>query len=123
MHFLPMFRLASAAFHQPSQYLTMTRLQFNGQAKDVNVPDNMPLLWVLRDELGMTGTKFGCGLALCGACTVHMDGQPLRACVPPISAVAGRDHSTIDGMETEIGRASRRERVCQSVEISLVAGA
>ncbi len=84
----------------------MTRLQVNGQSKDVNVPENMPLLWVLRDELGMTGTKFGCGMALCGACTVHMDGQPIRACVTPISAVAGRDISTIEGIESDqVGRA------------------
>jgi isoquinoline 1-oxidoreductase alpha subunit len=84
----------------------MTRFQINGQAKDVNVPENMPLLWVLRDELGMTGTKFGCGMALCGACTVHMDGQPIRACVTPISAVAGRAISTIEGVETDtIGQA------------------
>lgn len=84
----------------------MTRFQINGQAKDVNVPENMPLLWVLRDELGMTGTKFGCGMALCGACTVHMDGQPIRACVTPISAVAGRAISTIEGVETDtVGQA------------------
>lgn len=84
----------------------MTRFQINGQAKDVNVPENMPLLWVLRDELGMTGTKFGCGMALCGACTVHMDGQPIRACVTPISAVAGRAISTIEGVEADtVGQA------------------
>lgn len=77
----------------------MSRLSVNGQAKDVDVPDDMPLLWVLRDELGMTGTKFGCGMALCGACTVHMDGAPVRACVTPVSAAAGHVISTIEGME------------------------
>ena len=79
----------------------MTRLQVNGQAKDVNVPDDMPLLWVLRDELGMTGTKFGCGMALCGACTVHLDGEPIRACVTPVSAVAGQAISTIEAMAAD----------------------
>lgn len=76
----------------------MTRLQINGLAKDISVPDNMPLLWVLRDELGMTGTKFGCGMALCGACTVHADGEPIRACVTPVSAVAGQAIATIEAM-------------------------
>ena len=76
----------------------MTRLQVNGQAKDTHAPDDMPLLWVLRDDLGMTGTKFGCGMALCGACTVHVDGEPVRACVTPVSAVAGRAIATIESM-------------------------
>jgi len=76
----------------------MTRLHVNGQAKDINAPDDMPLLWVLRDDLGMTGTKFGCGMALCGACTVHVDGEPVRACVTPVSAVAGRAIATIEAM-------------------------
>lgn len=79
----------------------MPMLQVNGQVKDVNVPDDMPLLWALRDELGMTGTKFGCGMALCGACTVHVDGSPMRACITPISAVAGRAVTTIEGVEAD----------------------
>jgi isoquinoline 1-oxidoreductase alpha subunit len=79
----------------------MTRLQINGQTKDVEGPDDIPLLWALRDELGMTGTKFGCGMAMCGACTVHMDGTAIRSCVTPISAVAGRAISTIEGMEAD----------------------
>ena len=79
----------------------MTRLQVNGQTKEVDAPDEMPLLWALRDELGMTGTKFGCGMALCGACTVHMDGTPIRSCVTPISAAAGHAISTIEGMEAD----------------------
>ncbi|WP_181297181.1 (2Fe-2S)-binding protein [Pseudomonas sp. Q2-TVG4-2] len=79
----------------------MIRLQINGQIKDVEGPDDMPLLWALRDELGMTGTKFGCGMAMCGACTVHMDGAAIRSCVTPISAVAGRAISTIEGMEVD----------------------
>lgn len=79
----------------------MTQLQINGQTRTVDVPDDMPLLWVLRDELGMTGTKFGCGMALCGACTVHMDGAPIRACVTPLSAVVGQPITTIEHMQAD----------------------
>lgn len=79
----------------------MLTLQVNGQSKDLDLPDHMPLLWALRDELGMTGTKFGCGVAVCGACTVHMDGAPIRACVTPLSAVAGRAITTVEGIETD----------------------
>lgn len=94
----------------------MTRLLINGQAKDVSVPDNMPLLWVLRDELGLTGTKFGCGMALCGACTVHLDGQPVRACVTPVSAVEGRALSTIEGIEGDhVGQAVQQAWVENNV--------
>ena len=77
------------------------KFQINGQAKDTQVPDDTPLLWVLRDELGMTGTKFGCGMALCGACTVHMNGAPIRSCVTPVSATAGQSISTIESMEND----------------------
>ena len=66
----------------------MTSVTVNGRRYNVNLPDDTPLLWALRDELGLTGTKYGCGMALCGACTVHVDGQPVRACKTPISAVA-----------------------------------
>ncbi|CAJ0715029.1 Isoquinoline 1-oxidoreductase subunit alpha [Ralstonia edaphis] len=83
----------------------MTQLQVNGRAVTIDVPDETPLLWVLRDELGMTGTKFGCGMALCGACTVHMDGAPIRSCVTPVAAVAGHAISTIENMEADpVGR-------------------
>jgi isoquinoline 1-oxidoreductase subunit alpha len=74
------------------------KLNVNGQDHDVAVPEDMPLLWVLRDVLGLTGTKFGCGMAQCGACTVHVDGQPLRSCVTPASAVKGRAVRTIEGL-------------------------
>jgi isoquinoline 1-oxidoreductase alpha subunit len=74
------------------------KLLVNGKEHDVTVPDGMPLLWVLRDVLGMTGTKYGCGMALCGACTVLVDGQPVRSCVRPASAVAGRSIQTIEGL-------------------------
>jgi isoquinoline 1-oxidoreductase subunit alpha len=70
----------------------------NGNPHTVDAASAMPLLWVLRDTLGMTGTKFGCGMSLCGACTVHIDGQPVRSCVTPISAVAGRKVTTIEGL-------------------------
>ncbi|MEG0938665.1 MAG: (2Fe-2S)-binding protein [Comamonas sp.] len=79
----------------------MTTLDINGQRQSVDTVQETPLLWVLRDELGMCGTKFGCGMALCGACTVHLDGQPIRSCITPISAVEGKKVSTIEGMELD----------------------
>ncbi len=87
----------------------MTQLQINGQTHAIDVAAETPLLWVLRDELGLTGTKFGCGMALCGACTVHVDGQAVRACVTPASAVQGRAISTIEQMEHDrVGRVVQR---------------
>ena len=77
------------------------KLTVNGQEHDVSVSDDMPLLWVLRDVLGLTGTKFGCGMAQCGACTVLVDGQPVRSCVRPAAAVAGRSVTTIEGLSLE----------------------
>jgi isoquinoline 1-oxidoreductase alpha subunit len=74
----------------------MHTFQLNGQAVSVDVEGEMPLLWVLRDELGHTGTKFGCGVAACGACTVHIDGAAVRSCVMPVSAVAGKSVQTIE---------------------------
>ena len=83
----------------------MARIQINGQTKEVEGPDDMPLLWALRDELGMTGPKFGCGMALCGACTVHMDGAPIRSCVTPLAAVAEQPITTIEGMaDDQVGQ-------------------
>ena len=70
-------------------------LTINGRKHQVDVPADMPLLWVLRDVVGLTGTKFGCGMSLCGACTVHLDGQPIRSCTTPVSAVAGKHITTI----------------------------
>ncbi|HEY2353103.1 MAG TPA: (2Fe-2S)-binding protein [Candidatus Acidoferrum sp.] len=70
----------------------------NGEPKTVDVPAEMPLLWVLRDTLSMTGTKFGCGMALCGACTVHIEGSAARSCVTPISSIAGKKITTIEGL-------------------------
>jgi isoquinoline 1-oxidoreductase alpha subunit len=73
-------------------------LKINGQSTSVDAPENMPLLWVLRDVLGMTGTKFGCGIAQCGACTVHIDGAPVRSCMLPIAAVGDKAITTIEGI-------------------------
>ena len=78
----------------------MANLNINGEQKSFDAPDDMPLLWVLRDILGMTGTKFGCGVALCGACTVHVDGKAVRSCLLPVSAVSGRAITTIEGVGT-----------------------
>jgi len=74
------------------------QLTINGQKHAVDAPDDMPLLWVLRDIVGLTGTKFGCGIAQCGACTVHLDGKPVRSCLLPVSAAVGRAVTTIEGI-------------------------
>ena len=79
----------------------MATLNVNGKDVNVDVEADMPLLWVLRDELGLRGTKYGCGIAACGACTVHMDGQPVRACVMPISAVEGKKITTIEALSKD----------------------
>src|SRR5204863_7171363 len=76
-------------------------LSVNGKSYSVDVPPQVPLLWVLRDVVGLTGTKFGCGMAQCGACTVHLDGQAVRSCVLPVSAVAGRMVTTIEGLSPD----------------------
>src|SRR5260370_12411964 len=82
-----------AAYGGASMELTIT-----GRTRQVGVPADMPVLWVLRDVLGMTGTKFGCGMALCGACTVQLDGQAIRSCVTPVSAAAGKAITTIEAI-------------------------
>ena len=84
----------------------MTLVTINGKRYDIDLPADTPLLWALRDELGLTGTKFGCGMALCGACTVHLDGQAVRSCMTPLSAVANKKVTTIEGLEADkIGKA------------------
>jgi isoquinoline 1-oxidoreductase subunit alpha len=75
-----------------------TTLTINGEQKSFDAPADMPLLWVLRDIIGMTGTKYGCGIAQCGACTVHVDGKPVRSCVLPVGALNGRSITTIEGV-------------------------
>ena len=77
------------------------KLDINGSVREVEATPDMPLLWVLRDVLGFTGTKFGCGMAQCGACTVHIDGQPVRACVTPVSTVGERKVRTIEGLSSD----------------------
>ena len=79
----------------------MISLNVNGASRELDADPEMPLLWALRDLLKLTGTKYGCGKALCGACTVHMDGQPIRACVTPVSAVAGKKITTIEGLSAD----------------------
>ncbi len=77
---------------------TVSTLHVNGQTVEVSAPGDTPLLWVLRDHIGLTGTKFGCGIAQCGACTVHIDGQAVRSCVTPVSEAEGRKLTTIEGL-------------------------
>jgi isoquinoline 1-oxidoreductase alpha subunit len=79
----------------------MVTLQINGSKQSFDGDPNMPLLWYLRDELGLVGTKFGCGMALCGACTVHLDGQATRSCVLPLSSVVGKSITTIEGLSRD----------------------
>jgi isoquinoline 1-oxidoreductase alpha subunit len=87
----------------------MQKLTINGQEHELDVPDDMPLLWALRDVMGLTGTKYGCGIAQCGVCTVHLDGHAVRSCVLPVSAVAGRKVTTIEAIgEQPIGQAVQK---------------
>jgi isoquinoline 1-oxidoreductase alpha subunit len=86
----------------------MTTITLNNQMVNVDADPDTPLLWVLRDHLGMTGTKFGCGMALCGACTVHIDGAPTRSCVLPLRAVAGKSITTIEGLSLDRSHAVQR---------------
>ncbi len=86
----------------------MTSLKVNGQTLNVDAAPDTPLLWVLRDHLAMTGTKFGCGMALCGACTVHIDGQATRSCVLPLQAVEGRAITTIEGLSPDRSHAVQK---------------
>ena len=83
----------------------MTTIRINGAERTVSIDDDIPLLWVLRDELRLTGTKYGCGIAQCGACTVHVDGRATRSCVTPAAALAGRDVVTIEGVSGDVARA------------------
>ena len=101
-------------------------LNVNGQTREVDVDPETPLLWVIREDLGLTGTKYGCGIAQCGACTVHVDGETLRSCAAPVSAVAGRKVTTIEGLSSRTAKAVQRAWVdldvvqcgyCQSGQI------
>lgn len=86
----------------------MISLTVNGKKQELDIDPDTPLLWVLRDELHMTGTKLGCGIAMCGACTVHMNGTPIRSCSMPVSAVAGANIQTIEGMESPAFKAVQK---------------
>ena len=92
-----------------------TTLVVNGTRRTVSVPPDTPLLWVLRDVIGLTGTKFGCGIAQCGACTVHLDGVPARSCSVPLSAVAGRKVTTIEGLSA--GRTHALQRAWIELDV------
>ena len=106
--------------------MPVVSLNVNGHAHRVDADPQTPLLWVLRDDLGLTGTKFGCGVAQCGACTVHVDGQTMRSCVAPVSAIAGRKVTTIEGLQSRAAKAVQKAWVdldvvqcgyCQSGQI------
>jgi len=108
----------------------MISLKVNGRTLKADVEPDTPLLWTLRDELGLTGTKFGCGMAQCGACTVHLDGEPVRSCVTPVSAVGDKKITTIEGLSADgthpLQQAWIREQVpqcgyCQSGQIMAAA--
>ena len=101
-------------------------LTVNGQRRDADVYPDTPLLWVIREDLGLTGTKYGCGIAQCGACTVHVEGEPLRSCSAPVSAVAGKRVTTIEGLSSRTAKAVQKAWVdldvvqcgyCQSGQI------
>ena len=94
----------------------MLTLTINGKEQQLDVPDDMPLLWALRDVLGLTGTKFGCGVALCGACTVHLDGRPIRSCITPVASVVGKKVTTIEAIgDTESG--AKIQRAWLNIEV------
>jgi isoquinoline 1-oxidoreductase alpha subunit len=93
----------------------MLEFQVNGKAYRVDVESDTPLLWVLRDELDLTGTKFGCGIGACGACTVLMDGQPTRSCMVPVSAVAGKAVTTIEGLSSDRSHPVQQAWLAESV--------
>ena len=82
----------------------MISLRVNGTVHDLDVDPDVPLLWVIRDSVGLTGTKYGCGKALCGACTVHVDGRPVRSCSIPVASVSDRSITTIEGLDSDIGQ-------------------
>jgi len=93
----------------------MISLTVNGTRHDVDVPSDMPLLWVIRDTIGLTGTKFGCGLSQCGACTVHLDGNAVRSCTTPVSLAAGKKVTTIEGLSPNSSHALQVAWVAEQV--------
>lgn len=95
--------------------IAMVQIRINGQTIETDAEPGTPLLWVLRDEIGLTGTKFGCGAGLCGACTVHVDGQATRSCITPVEAVAGAEVTTIEGLSSAIGRRVQEAWIAEQV--------
>ena len=93
----------------------MINLKVNRKAQSVDVNPDTPLLWVLRENLGLTGTKFGCGMALCGACTVHLDGEAVRSCVTPVSRAAGKEVTTIEGLSSDLSHPLQRAWIAHDV--------
>jgi isoquinoline 1-oxidoreductase alpha subunit len=93
----------------------MMKLTVNGKTHDLDVEGDTPLLWVIRDEVGLTGTKFGCGIGACGACTVLLEGEPTRSCVLPMSAVAGRSITTIEGLSADKSHPVQKAWIAESV--------
>ena len=93
----------------------MISLTVNGKRYDVDVSPDMPLLWVIRDAIGLTGTKFGCGLSQCGACTVHLDGEPIRSCVTPVSSVGGKKVTTVEGLSPTANHALQAAWIAEQV--------
>lgn len=93
----------------------MIEFELNGTATSSSSEPDTPLLWVVRDELKLKGTKFGCGIAMCGACTVHIDGVAMRSCITPVSAIAGKSVTTIEGLESDVGKALQQAWVDEQV--------
>ncbi|NOT46813.1 MAG: (2Fe-2S)-binding protein [Acidobacteria bacterium] len=93
----------------------MTKLSVNGKSYDVDADPNTPLLWVIRDDIGLTGTKFGCGVAQCGACTVHVGGEAKRSCVTPMKAAAGKEITTIEGLSPDATHALQKAWIAEDV--------
>jgi len=93
----------------------MITLLVNGESREIDVDPSTPLLWVLRDTLGLMGTKYGCGIALCGACTVHVDGEPVRACVTPVSSLNGKTVTTIEGLSADNSHSVQRAWIAVDV--------
>ncbi len=95
----------------------MVKLSINGRSEEIEVDPAMPILWVIRERFGMNGTKFGCGIAQCGACTVHLDGEPIRSCSTPISAAEGKSITTIEGIAAEDGTLSKVQQAWISEQV------
>lgn len=93
----------------------MISLTVNGEKREVDASPDTPLLWVLRDSLALTGTKYGCGISQCGACTVHIDGVPVRACATPVAAAAGKKVTTIEGLASPVGRRLQKAWIAEQV--------